>query len=91
MLDDPAVKIIDVAVALGYSDGAHFTRTFRRWCPVGPLEYRRSRVTRRAPRSSGGPAVERAFQPANPSREHNPAVEGGGLTTNPARAASMET
>jgi AraC-like DNA-binding protein len=43
MLDQPAVKIIDVAVALGYSDAAHFTRAFRRWHSLGPLEYRRSR------------------------------------------------
>jgi AraC-like DNA-binding protein len=45
MLDDPSLKIIDVAVALGYSDPAHFTRAFRRWCSIGPLEYRRRRTT----------------------------------------------
>lgn len=44
MLDDPATRIIDVAVALGYSDAAHFTRAFRRWCATGPAEYRRRRA-----------------------------------------------
>lgn len=44
MLDDPSVRIIDVAVAVGYSDAAHFTRAFRRWCETSPLEYRRWRA-----------------------------------------------
>ena len=31
MLEDPARKVIDVALDLGYSDPAHFTRAFVRW------------------------------------------------------------
>ncbi len=39
-LHDPHVKIIEVAFALGYSDPAHFTRAFRRWTSLTPLQYR---------------------------------------------------
>jgi AraC-like DNA-binding protein len=39
-LHDPHVKIIEIAFALGYSDPAHFTRAFRRWTSLTPLQYR---------------------------------------------------
>ena len=35
-------KVIDIAFDVGYSDHAHFTRAFRRWTGVAPLEYRRT-------------------------------------------------
>ena len=41
MLDDPARKVVDVALDLGYSDHAHFTRAFVRWTGVAPREFRR--------------------------------------------------
>ncbi len=41
MLHDPARKIIDVALDLGYSDPAHFTRAFERWAGIPPREFRR--------------------------------------------------
>lgn len=43
-LDDPDRKLIDVAMGVGYSDPAHFTRAFRRWTGVSPREFRRQRV-----------------------------------------------
>lgn len=41
MLEDPARRVIDVALDLGYSDPAHFTRAFVRWTGVAPREFRR--------------------------------------------------
>jgi AraC-like DNA-binding protein len=41
LLRDPARKVIDVALDLGYSDPAHFTRAFERWAGVPPREFRR--------------------------------------------------
>src|SRR5262249_12565388 len=40
MLDDPARKVIDVALDLGYSDPAHFARAFARWTGLAPREFR---------------------------------------------------
>jgi len=43
LLDDRHNRMVDVAHALGYSDPAHFSRAFRRWTSMTPLEYRRLR------------------------------------------------
>jgi len=48
MLDDPSARIIDVALAVGYSDPAHFTRAFRRWCGTSPAEHRSRRAAGQA-------------------------------------------
>ena len=49
LLDDPARKVIDVALDLGYSDPAHFTRAFSRWSGITPREFRRLQSTHRQP------------------------------------------
>jgi AraC-like DNA-binding protein len=46
LLADRDVKIIEIALALGYSDPAHFTRAFRRWTAVSPVAYRRALLER---------------------------------------------
>ena len=43
LLDDTDAKILDVALDLGYSDHAHFTRAFRRWAGCSPQKFRRRR------------------------------------------------
>jgi AraC-like DNA-binding protein len=47
MLADPARKIIDIALDLGYSDPAHFTRAFARWTGLAPREFQRLRLVGR--------------------------------------------
>lgn len=43
MLELRSNRVIDVAQAVGYSDTAHFTRAFRRWTSLTPVEYRQLR------------------------------------------------
>lgn len=40
-LADPHVSVTSVAMRLGYSDAAHFTRAFRRWQLCSPIHYRK--------------------------------------------------
>jgi len=49
MLEEPGVKLIEIAFELGYENPPSFTRAFRRWAGVTPSEYR-SRI-------SGGPSI----------------------------------
>ena len=41
MLEDPSRRVVDVALEVGYSDQAHFTRAFVRWTGLSPREFRR--------------------------------------------------
>jgi AraC-like DNA-binding protein len=42
LLADRDRKVIDVAVSLGYTDSANFTRAFRRWAGISPQGFRRA-------------------------------------------------
>ncbi len=42
LLRDTGIRIVDIALHLGYGDTANFTRAFRRWTGVPPQEFRRS-------------------------------------------------
>jgi AraC-like DNA-binding protein len=44
LLEKTDSKILDIALDLGYSDHAHFTRAFRRWTGHSPQEFRQSRA-----------------------------------------------
>ena len=41
LLMDAQLSIAAVGERLGYASGAHFSRQFKRWCGVAPLDYRR--------------------------------------------------
>ena len=41
LLDNPNARVEDIAYQLGYSHPTHFSRAFRRFSGVSPLEYRR--------------------------------------------------
>jgi AraC-like DNA-binding protein len=43
LLEETDSKILDIALDLGYSDHAHFTRAFRRWAGCSPQQFRRQR------------------------------------------------
>jgi AraC-like DNA-binding protein len=59
VLERTDAKILELALDLGYSDHANFTRAFRRWAGCAPREYRSKNTRREAvpdpsrPRSTG--------------------------------------
>ena len=57
VLEQTDAKILDLALDLGYSDHANFTRAFRRWAGCSPREYRRKNggARRHLAKSFGSP------------------------------------
>ena len=42
----PGIKLIDVALSVGYDDPSHFSRSFRQICGVAPRRYRKTLLAR---------------------------------------------
>lgn len=58
LLEETDANVLDIALDLGYSDHAHFTRAFRRWTGVTPRDFRRvSHGTSGTPRTGNEQAV----------------------------------
>lgn len=43
-LYNPGMPVVEIALELGYTDAANFTRAFKRWAGVSPREFRRLHV-----------------------------------------------
>jgi AraC-like DNA-binding protein len=48
LMREPAQRMTDIGLELGYSDAANFTRAFRRWTGCSPRAYRRRLMEERA-------------------------------------------
>jgi len=62
LLETTDARVLDIALELGYSDHAHFTRAFRRWTGLAPLHYRRARGTADRSLVGGGATMNRGAQ-----------------------------
>ena len=65
VLEQTDARILDLALDLGYSDHANFTRAFRRWAGCAPQEYRRG--TRGVGASASAPPPSAAGEPPSGS------------------------
>jgi AraC-like DNA-binding protein len=50
LVRETSTPITDIALGLGYSDPAHFTRAFKRWTGTSPLAFRKEGASRLAAR-----------------------------------------
>jgi AraC-like DNA-binding protein len=73
LMRDPAMPLTEVALELGYSDSANFTRAFRRWTGLAPRRYRQ--VVNSGEPPTGPPASGTA---RNRAGFGTPAQSGGG-------------
>jgi AraC-like DNA-binding protein len=50
MLEDPHIRVADIAASLSFADPSNFSRAFLRWSGVSPSKYRRRRAGKRPKR-----------------------------------------
>jgi len=79
LLEEPAIRCVDIALDLGYSDHAHFVRAFRAWTGTTPGKFRRLRL-----RSSPRPVTTRQAPGGVPGdRDGTRERMGGGAAASP--------
>lgn len=56
-------KVVDIALVVGYSDQAHFSRAFRRWTGTSPRDFRRLNRPAAPPSPPRATSMPRAASP----------------------------
>jgi AraC-like DNA-binding protein len=85
-LADPKVKLLDIALDLGYSDHAHFTRAFRRWTGTTPREFRQQKLRESpsAPVAGPRPCLDATRQARGSGEANFSYTSVAGITSAPA-------